>query len=846
MVASAPRRRERPWLAAYDRGVPATLEPYPRETLVDVVDRTARERPDHPAILFKGATITYRELVALSEAFARGLVEHGVRHGDRVALLLPNTPQAIISELGAWRAGAIVAAINPLYTEPELVGALDECGAETIVALTPFYPKIQTIRAQTPVRTVVATNIKEYLPPCTRVLFELFKEAKGGHRVQLEAGDVWMQELIRAGVAATTELPRPDPDDAALMLFTGGTTGRPKAALGTHLSLLQSAMQAYAWFRPALEDWDDVVVLAMPIFHVYGNVGIFASSLIGHLPLAVVPNPRDLDDLLRTIRSTKAAFFPAVPALLNALLEHPAVRSGKADLSSLKLCISGSAPLLAESRRRFETLTGGRIVDAYSITESMNAAVISPVGRVTPPGAIGLPLPDVDLRIVELDGDRELGPGEDGEILMRAPQLMQGYWGRPEETAMIVDGWLRTGDVGHLDQDGFLHIADRRKDMIKPGGFAVWPREVEDALAAHPAVVEVGVAGVPDPQHGEAVKAWVVLAPGARVTAPELQTWVRDRLAAYKIPKHIEFRRELPRSHVGKVLRRELTEDPTGPRVGSRTVNGTTLAVEERGAGTEAILFAHGVLLDRRMFDAQMEALAQDYRCIAFDFRGHGASDVPETGYDMDSLTSDAAALIDELGCGPVHFVGHSMGAFVGLRLAARHPELVRSLVLIAPSADRQPMLDVAKYRLLQVMARRIGIRPLAGSLTKTLFGKTFRRDPRRNAEHEEWRRRLGAMSLPGAMRAVDGILTRAAIRDELGRITAPTLVVMGEEDVAAPRHLAQRVASGIAGARWVDIPAAGHVSPVEQPDAVSDAIRAFVADEGRGPRLTRSATDRC
>jgi long-chain acyl-CoA synthetase len=681
----------------------------------------------------------------------------------------------------------------------------------------------------------VATNIKEYLPPRTRVLFQLFKEKKGGHRVRLQPGDVWMPELIRAGATATTELPPLDPDDPALMLFTGGTTGRPKAALGTHLALVQSAMQAYAWFRPALEDWDDVVVLAMPMFHVYGNVGIFASSLIGHLPLAVVPNPRDRGDLLRTIRSTHAAFFPAVPALLNALLEHPAVRSRKADLSSLKLCISGSAPLLAESRRRFEALTGGRIVDAYSITESMNAAVIAPVGRPPRPGAIGLPLPDVELRIVELDGDRELGPGEDGDILMRAPQLMEGYWGRPEETAaMIVDGWLRTGDVGHLDDDGFLHIADRRKDMIKPGGFAVWPREVEDALAAHPAVVEVGVAGVPDPQHGEAVKAWVVLAPGERATASELQAWARERLAAYKVPKHIEFRRELPRSHVGKVLRRELTEDPTGPRVGSRTVNGTTLAVEERGAGTEAILFAHGVLLDRRMFDAQVQALADKYRCIAFDSRGHGASDVPETGYDMDSLTDDAATLIRELGCGPVHFVGHSMGAFVGLRLAARHPDLVRSLVLIAPSADRQPRLDVAKYRLLQVMARRVGIRPLAGSLTKTLFGATFRADPNRNAEHEEWRRRLAAMSLPGALRAVDGVLTRAAIRDELRRITAPTLVVMGEEDVAAPRYLAQRVASGIAGARWIDIPAAGHVSPVEQPATVSDAIRAFLADGAR------------
>jgi long-chain acyl-CoA synthetase len=831
--AGMPAATDKPWLGQYDAEVPPTLAPYPDSTLLDVVHDTAVKRPAHPALIFKGASVTYGELDRWTDALARALRARGVARGDRVALLMPNAPQAVVAQFGAWKAGAIVAPLNPLYTEYELERALKDCGAETIVVLTPFYGKVKRVQARTAIRTIVATNIKEHLRPLERLLFSTFKEAKGGHRIELGSGDVWLSALIEEGLRLVDRVETPGPKDPALLLFTGGTTGLPKAALGSHHALLMSAMQTHAWFRPTLDEWNDVVILAMPLSHVYGNIGILATSLIGHHPVVLLPNPRDLGDVVRTIERTRAAFFPAVPALFNALLDHPRVNSGKADFSSVKLCISGSAPLMAESRRRFESLTGGRIVDAYSITEAMNAAIINPVDRPPRPGAIGVPLPDVELRIADLDGDRDVRAGEDGELLIRAPQLMSGYWGKPAESAeMIIDGWLHTGDIGHLDDDGYVHVVDRRKDMIKPGGYAVWPREVEEVIAAHPDVVEVGVAGVPDPHQGEAVKAWVVTRAGATLSTEDVRSWSRERLAPYKVPRQIEFRDELPRSHVGKVLRRDLVEDADEPRISMMRVNGVNLSVEDRGRGEESIVFAHGLLLSRRMFDHQLAALEDRYRCVAFDFRGHGRSEVTDDGYAVDELTEDAAALIRQLGAEPCHFVGHSLGAFVGLRLGVRHPELVRSLVLLSASADPQPGPDVIRYRLLQMVARRVGIRPLVPTLMGVLFSRAFLRDPDRSIERETWRQSIGAQSLAGALHAVDGVLDRSGMRDEISAITAPTLIVVGEQDRAAPLRLGKRINAGILGSQLITVPA-GHTSPVEQPDAVTAAIERFLATNG-------------
>ena len=551
---------DKPWLARYDSGVPHTLQPYPERTLVDVVRATARERPAHSALLFKGRHLSYAELDRQSDAFAAALESMGVRSGDRVALLLPNSPQAVIAQLGAWKAGAIVSPINPLYTERELEHALTETGAEIVVVLTPFYTRVKALQPRTRVRHVIGTNIKEFLPPVLKLLFTLLKEKKEGHRIALQGKDVWLQDLLREYKGATPPVASVRPADPALLLFSGGTTGLPKAVLARHQALVVAGMQLNAWFSPLLEDWEDVIVATFPMFHVAGNVGILATSLVGRNPLVLVPNPRDLDDLVATIKREKPAFLPAVPTLLNALLAHPKVRDRKVDFRSLKLTLAGSSPLLAETKRRFEALTGGNVVNVYSMTEAVMACLSTPAEGEYKPGAIGIPLPDVEVRIVDAEsGERDLAAGEVGEIVIRAPQLMEGYWNRPEETAqMRKDGWLYTGDLGSMDEDGYVSVVDRKKDVIKPSGFQVWPTEVEEVIATHPGVAEVCVAGVPDEYQSEAVKAWVVPRQGASVSADEIQRHCRNTLAAYKVPKHVVFQDTLPKSTVGKVLRREL------------------------------------------------------------------------------------------------------------------------------------------------------------------------------------------------------------------------------------------------------------------------------------------------
>ena len=552
---------DKPWLKHYEPGMPHTLHPYPERTLLDVMSDTVRKRPEHTALIFKGTRISYARLEQLTNALGAALVAQGVHKGDRVALLLPNSPQSIIAQLGVWKAGAIACPINSLYTPRELEHALNEVGAETVVVLTPFYDKVKSLQARTQVRRVIATNIKEYLPLHIRWLFTLLKEKKEGHRIQLQPGDLWWQDLMRQHADA----PRPAValalDDPAILLFSGGTTGTPKAALGTHHALLMSAMQLHAYGRTMLTDWDDIITLVMPMFHVYGNMAL-NTSLVARWPMAVVPNPRDIDDLLDTITKVRPAVLHGVPTLFIALLNHPRVKAGKVDFKSLKVCYAGAAPLLVETKRQFEALTGGSLLDAYGMTETMLAAVVCPVRGAYKEGSTGIPVPDVDVRIVGIDAPDQILPlGELGEVCISAPQIMVGYWGKPEETAaMIRDGWVYTGDLGYLDEDGYLFIVDRKKDLIKPGGFQVWPREVEEVMATHPAVAEVSVAGVPDEYQGEAVKAWVVVRAGHQVTVDELRAYCRERLTGYKVPKTIEFRTELPKTMVGKVLRRELVQ----------------------------------------------------------------------------------------------------------------------------------------------------------------------------------------------------------------------------------------------------------------------------------------------
>jgi long-chain acyl-CoA synthetase len=566
-----PEASPAPWLEHYDAGVPRTLTPYPRRTALDYLDASARERPARPALLFKGATLTWRELEQLSDACASAFAALGIARGDRIGLLLPNCPQFLIAQFGAWKIGAIVAPLNPTYTEREIETPLRDHEIETIVTLTRFYARVKRLQGRTPLRRIITTNIKDYFPPLLRWLFTLARERRDGDRVTVEAGDYHFLRLLREHGGRPPVRARITPDDPAVLLMSGGTTGTPKGVLGNHAVYAVTGLQVKAWTKSVLGGDRDVILVPLPLFHVYANVGIQGLSFISGGALALVPNPRDLGDLLATIRRVKPSFFVGVPTLYIALLNHPAVQNRRIDFKSIRICFSGSSALLADTKRRFELLTGGRIVEGYSLTEAMMALCVNPVNGPNKLGSVGMPLPDVHVRIFDSENGRRVLPAKEvGEIAFFAPQLMTGFWNRPDETDAALREhtetgstrrWLHTGDLGYLDEDGYLFIVDRQKDLIKTSGYQVWPREVEEVVATHPAVAEVGVAGVTDAVKGEAVAAWVVLRAGESVTEKELRDFCRQHLAPYKVPSRVKFRTELPKTMVGKVLRRALRDE---------------------------------------------------------------------------------------------------------------------------------------------------------------------------------------------------------------------------------------------------------------------------------------------
>jgi long-chain acyl-CoA synthetase len=559
-----------PWLAHYDRGIPATLAPYPDRTILDYVSEFARTHPNNRALIFEGRELSYSDLESLSDAFAAALAELGVATGDRVGLLLPNCPQFLIAELAAWKLGAIVAPLNPIYTEHELEAPIREHQIETIVTLTRFYERVKRVQPKTGLRRVITTNIKEYFPPILRLLFTIARERREGDNVAVASPDREFARLLEQNRGRRPNRVVLTPDSPAVLLMSGGTTGTPKGVLGRHSAYVQTAIQVQAWVRSILGTGESVIMLPLPLFHVYANVGIQGLALLTGNPISLIPNPRDIPDLLATIRQVRPAFFNGVPTLYVALLNHPDVQRGKVDFKSIRICFSGASALMADTKTRFEALTGGRIVEGYSLTEAMMALCVNPVEGPNKMGSVGMPLPDVQVRIFDADeGVAEMPAGEVGEICFSAAQLMTGFWNRPEETSLVLRDhvepggprrWLHTGDLGYMDQDGYIFIVDRKKDLIKTSGYQVWPREIEETLAAHPAVAEVGVAGVADDMKGEVVHAWVVLRKRERANEAELRAYCRERLAPYKVPARIMFRTELPKTMVGKVLRRALRE----------------------------------------------------------------------------------------------------------------------------------------------------------------------------------------------------------------------------------------------------------------------------------------------
>jgi long-chain acyl-CoA synthetase len=557
------------WLKRYDEGVPSTLQPYPDRTLLDYLSESSRSWPERPFLLFKGSSTSYRQLEDESDSLAAALVAIGVKPGDRVALCLPNCPQFIISEFAAWKAGAIVCPFNPTYSEREMGEALRTTGAETLIVLSRFYEKVKGMQSTTALKRVVATNIKEYLPPLVRIAYTLFKEKKEGDRISLRAGDYQFTDLLRSFRRARRPDVRVSPEDPSVILMSGGTTGTPKGVVGAHRGMVMAGLQLQAWLRPAMDEWTDTIMCPLPLFHVYTNTGLQSLALINHNPIALIPNPREIRDVLKEIIDVRPAFICTVPTLLNGIMNHPMAREGKVDFTSIKLCFSGGSALMAETKKRFEELTGGIIVEGYSLTEAQMAVHANPVLGEKKIGSVGLPLPDVEVRIVNTeDGTTPVPQGDVGEVVLRAPQLMQGYWQKPDETRDMIrtndrgERLLYTGDLGYQDDEGYLFLVDRKKDLIKTSGYQVWPREIEEVISSHPAVAEVGVVGLPDQMRGEIVKAWIVLRPGQRATGAELKAFSRERLAPYKVPAKYEFVTELPKTQIGKVLYRVLRQQP--------------------------------------------------------------------------------------------------------------------------------------------------------------------------------------------------------------------------------------------------------------------------------------------
>jgi long-chain acyl-CoA synthetase len=559
--ASAPttEHHTRPWLAAYDPGVPAEIE-LPDEPLHAALAAVAQRYPRRIAIRFLGRSITYRELDAQANRFANALIALGVQKGDRIALLMPNCPQMVIAYYGGLRAGAVMVPTSPLYVESELEHQLADADATVVVCLSALFGKVQAVRPRLPaLRHVIVTNIKDYFPTRLRLLFTISKERKDGHRVSLPADGQtsWMNRLL-SRARATDPHVAVAAQDLALLQYTGGTTGVAKGAMLTHRNLVANAQQVRAWTgKLASPDGQDIVMGVLPLFHIYAMTIVMNLTIRGGGTMVLQPR-FVLDDLLKGIDRERPHFLPGVPTIYMAINHAPNL--SRYNLRSLKGAISGAAPLPREVQVQFEALTGAQLVEGYGLTEASPVTHCVPLSGEHRVGTIGVPVPSTEAAIFDQQTSSvRLGPGEIGELAIRGPQVMQGYWKHPDETARVLhDGWLLTGDIACMDADGYFSVVDRKKDMIITGGMNVYPRDVEEPLYQHPKIKEAVAVGLPDERWGEAVKVYIVLRDGQTATEQEIVDYCHARMARYKVPKYVEFRAELPKSLVGKVLRRQL------------------------------------------------------------------------------------------------------------------------------------------------------------------------------------------------------------------------------------------------------------------------------------------------
>jgi long-chain acyl-CoA synthetase len=546
---------KKPWLKSYVEGIPEHLD-YPEVPLTNVIDKGAREIPDNAAIYFLGRKINYRDLKNLIDKLATALADIGVKKGDVVALFLPNYPQFIIAYYAVLRIGAIATSLSLLATSPEAKYQLTDSGAETIIIDERNLSTFDKIKGETNVRRIIVTALQDFLPGKPPV----HKEIKGAH---------WFLDLISKYEANPPNLSINPREDTAVLQYTGGTTGTPKGAILTHYNLHSNAVQCEAWIREA-EYGKEVMMANLPFFHLFGMEACMNMGLYCGATLVLNPDPRDISTLVYLIRTTKPTLMPGVPTLYMKILDHPDVINKKVDFSSLWVLVSGAAPCPPEILRKFKNMTSAKLVEAYGMTETSPAATITPFGGKIKMGSVGLPISDTEIKLVDIEtGTKEVPLGEPGEIVIRGPQVFKGYWNKPEETKnQLKNGWLYTGDIGKMDEEGYFYVVDRKKEMVIVSGFKVYPREVDDILYEHPAIQMAATLGVPDPAKpgSEKVKAFIVLKPDYQPSEELKQNiieFARKSLAPYKVPKIIEFREEVPTSLVGKVLKRPLKEEET-------------------------------------------------------------------------------------------------------------------------------------------------------------------------------------------------------------------------------------------------------------------------------------------
>lgn len=550
----------RPWLKHYPEEIPHTLS-ISNEPVQSYLTNAAKEFPHKIAIHFMGFEMSYKQLYEDARKFAAYLQGLGIEKGDRVAIMLPNCPASVISYYGILFAGGIVVQTNPLYVERELQYQMHDSGAKVIVTMDILYPRVTKVMPQTNLKHIIVTAIKDYLPFPKNLIYPFIQKKQYGFSVNVkhEGNQHLLPTILKQPQGTLKEVSIDFEEDLALLQYTGGTTGLPKGVMLTHKNLVANAAMCEAWLYKCKRG-EEIVMGILPFFHVYGMTTVLILSVLQGNKMVLLPK-FDVETTLKTITKQRPTLFPGAPTIYIGLLNHPDIK--KYDLSSIEACISGSAALPVDVQQKFEEVTGGKLVEGYGLTETSPVTHANFVwDRARVKGSIGVPWPDTDAAIFSMETGEPVQPGEVGEIAVKGPQVMKGYWNRPEDTAQTLrDGWLLTGDLGYMDEEGYFYVVDRKKDMIIAGGFNIYPREIEEVLYEHPDVVEVVAAGIPDPYRGETVKAFVVLKEDSDVTEKELNEFARKHLAAFKVPRHYEFRKELPKTAVGKILRRSLIDE---------------------------------------------------------------------------------------------------------------------------------------------------------------------------------------------------------------------------------------------------------------------------------------------